>query len=310
MADFILNNCYLVDYDIYDRRITYDTWDEFYTANKDKARGPYIIDICCDDGYKWTKTHADGTFAYQGWPDAVTVYISDGAGSNVSVKYNPNADYGGKNDDTEVSLNVGSSSSIIGMLRGINATPTPSAPPEPEEPPKPDKPAMLKTYPDEVLENVHIDNWRFFSDWDGGYYRKVETYDTVKEFLNESYREYKEDFTLQAQAGFNFALDDSDGYIKFYNGEKHTFKYMWDNGIPVGNEHPYNSPDVNRKRKYPDARKFIFSKGDEYSDGVDEFIVIRRYDKETIDIDLLGWNDGNPLIEMMKEPSSGGGGIY
>lgn len=304
MPDYILNNCYLrcpdSDYD----DIIYNTWNEFYTANKSRSKLDYV-DICCNDGYKWTKTPDDGTYIYKYGTINETIPISSGK-YKIKIEYNPRS---GDVSDTEVRLTLGfmSGLNIINFLGGINATPTSLAP---VEPPKPNKPNTLKTYPEEVLENVYIDNWKLNRDGQGGYVRIIEPYDTVKDYLNKSYREYKTNFTLQAQAGFNFALDDSDGYIKFYDGKKYTFKYMWDNGIPVGDQPPYNSPDVSRQLKYPDARKFIFLKGEEYSDGIDEFIVIRRYDKETIDIDLLGYNNGNSLIEMSKTPSGGGGGIY
>ena len=79
---------------------------------------------------------------------------------------------------------------------------------------------------------------------------------------------------------------------------------MYDNGIPVGEEPPYNELDSNRQRTYPDAKKFIFLKGEDYIDGIDEFIVIRSYDKESIDIDLMGHGEDFRLIKMVSETST------
>ena len=274
-------------------RIKYNTWEEFYTANKD--RKVETLDICCNEGFKWVKNHDDGTFIYNNWSGDETVFISDG-NSAIITEYNPMYE---DTSDTQVRLSV--NNNIVNMLNGINATPTPTTPP------KPDKPKTLKTYPEEVLENVYIDDWSFKYNYKTGEeFKSVEKYDRVKDFLDKSLGLNKKNLTLQAQTGFNFSLDESDGYIKFFNGEKYTFKYMWDNGELVGDKEPYTKPDDHRKLTYPEARKFTFLKGEEFSDGVDEYIVIRKYDKETIDIDLLGYNRGYSLIEMNEGASYDG----
>lgn len=289
MGNFNLNNCYLMCFDSNYTRIKYSTWEEFFTANKDIKIE--MLDICCNEGFKWAKTHDDGTFNYKSWSGDEVGFISDGS-STVKTEYNPMYE---DTSDTQVRLSV--RNGVVDILSGITATPTPITPP------KPDKPKTLKTYPEEVLENVYIDDWSLKNNPQTLVeFRSIEKYDTVKDFLDNSLGVNKYDFSLQAQLGFNYSLDDSDGYIKFFNGEKYTFKYMWDNGIPVGDKPPYDKPSFSRKKTYPEARKFIFLEGENFSDGVDEFIIIRNYDKETIDIDLLGYteNKGYSLIEMKE----------
>lgn len=295
MENFNLNNCYIKAFNASYDRISYETWDEFYTA----VKGTKVtrIDLCCREGYIWQKTADDGTFIYHSWSGDEVVNISDG-NDIVSTKYNPM-----KNepiDDTTVRLST-SSADMLQYITGITATPLSLAPP------KPDKPYPLKTYPDEILENVYIDDWAIVLDVtvEPPVRKKVvRDYSTVKDFLDKSSGRTKKAITLQAQKGFNFSLSDDDGSITFYNGETYTFKYMYDHGIPVGDEPPYNEPDSYRDKTYPDARKFIFLKGEEYIDGIDEYIVIRSYDHETIDIDLMSHGQDYRLIKMLSETST------
>lgn len=292
MGNFNLNNCYIKAFNASYDRISYDTWDEFYTA----VEGTTVkaFDLCCRDGFVWQKTPDDGTFLYKNWSGETVVNISEG-NDVIKIKYNPMKNE--PTDDTTVRLSA--SSNMLPMITGITATPFSLAPP------KPNKPNPLKIYPDEILENVYIDDWGIvYNAVTDEKVKKVADYNTVKDFLDKSNNRNKDDFSLQAQKGFNFSLSDEDGSITFYNGETYTFKYMYDNGIPVGEEPPYNEPDSYRNRVYPDARKFIFLKGEDYIDGIDEFIVIRSYDEETIDIDLLGYNGGYPLIKMLSETST------
>ena len=248
MENFNLNNCYIKAFDAKFNRITYDTWDEFYTANS--GRSIDRIDLCCREGYTWTKTPADGTFIYKESTGVSVVNISAGNG-DITTKYNPM-----KNEpanDTTVRLSA--SFNMLPKITGITATPFSPTPP------KPDKPNPLKTYPNEVLENVYIDDWAIVIDPTTNPVtrkRVVRDYDTVKDFLDKSSGRTKRAITLQTQAGFNFSLDDTDGSMTFYNGKTYTFKYMYDNGIPVGENPPYNEPDSYRQRTYPDAKKFVF----------------------------------------------------
>lgn len=290
MGKFNLNNCYIKAFNASYDRISYETWDEFYTAVK--GTKVYRIDLCCREGYVWQKTADDGTFIYKDWSGEQVFNISDG-GEGVSTKYNPM-----KNEPTDdTTVRISSSADILTYITGITATPLSLAPP------KPDKPNTLKTYPDEVLENVYIDDWAIvFNAITQEKVKRVADYDTVKDFLDKSSGRTKKAITLQAQKGFNFSLSDDDGSITFYNGETYTFKHMYDHGTPVGNEPPYNEPDSYRERTYPDARKFIFLTGEDYIDGIDEYIVIRSYDHETIDIDLMNHNDIQySLIAMFSE---------
>ena len=293
MENFNLNNCYIKSPNANYDRIRYETWDDFYAAVKGTT--VKIIDLCCRDGFVWKKTADDGTFLYKEWSGVSVVKISEG-NDVIKIKYNPMKNE--PTDDTTVRLSA--SANMLPMITGITATPFSLAPP------KPNKPNPLKIYPDEILENVYIDDWAIVIDPSTNPVtrkRVVRDYDTVKDFLDKSSGRTKKAITLQAQKGFNFSLSDEDGSITFYNGETYTFKYMFDHGIPVGEEPPYNEPDSNRQRTYPDAKKFIFLKGEDYIDGVDEYIVIRSYDKESIDIDLQG-NDGYPLIKMLSETST------
>lgn len=294
MGNFNLNNCYIKAFNASYDRISYETWDEFYTAVK--GTKVYRIDLCCREGYVWQKTADDGTFIYKDWSGEQVFNISDG-GEGVSTKYNPMKNE--PTDDTTVRLS--SSADILTYITGITATPLSLAPP------KPDKPNPLKTYPDEVLENVYIDDWAIVLDVtvEPPVRKKVvRDYSTVKDFLDKSSGRTKKAITLQAQKGFNFSLSDDDGSITFYNGKTYTFKHMYDHGTPVGDEPPYNEPDSYRERTYPNARKFTFLTGEDYIDGIDEYIVIRSYDHETIDIDLMSHGQEYRLIKMLSETST------
>jgi len=276
-GEYNLQNCHIKTFNSKWKRVICKTWEEFKTTVQGDSEP--VLDICCNEGYKFQKTADDGKILYKDWSG--TTEIPFGGEGEIRFTYNPMSKYTDETRDTEVRIEGFYS---LDEIAGIVTSPKSLAPP------KPDKPPLLKIFPKETFENAYIDNWRITRDMlpGGGVsepYRYVESFDTVKDFLINTNGRYKKRLTFQAKKGFNFNIDDSDGYIEFFNGEKYTFKQMFDQGTPVGEQ--YTEPD-DRNQVYPNAKKFVYMKGEEYSDGVDEYIVIKKYDGESIDLDLGG----------------------
>lgn len=287
---YVLNNCFIRCFNRNYELVTFDTWEELM-----QALGGYknsFIDICCEEGYHFKNDGSDGYFFYENaFLDETQVKLKDGVEiDQFTVKLNPLYNYDEDTINTEFRIEV-KNGDVKEQITDLEVTPSK------KEPPKPDKPNLLRIYPEELLENVYIDNWHIRTSATGEEIRVVEKYPSVKDFLIKSDGSFKESLTFQADEGFNFNKDDSDGYITFYDGETYSFKYIWDNGVPIEDY----SPNDNRDLSYPNARKFVFLSGEDYSDGKDDYIIIKRYTDEIIDLDLYGKSPETALIYMTNE---------